>query len=94
MTRPVLTPGMLAQDEVSRRRGAGATIEAMTTKQAIHEIVDRLSEEEAERLLAYLRDEEPKEYPQELLDRVAEGTAQIARGDFVSQEEFERKYMK
>lgn len=47
----------------------------MTTKRAIHEIVDRLSEEEAEELLAYLRDDEPEEYPQELLDRVAEGKA-------------------
>ncbi len=63
----------------------------MTTKQAIHEIVDRLSEEEAEELLAYLRDDEPEEYPQELLDRVAEGKAQIARGDSVTLEELRRE---
>ncbi len=47
----------------------GGILEGMTTKQAIHEIVERLSEEEAEQLLAYLRDEEPEEYPEELLER-------------------------
>jgi mono/diheme cytochrome c family protein len=66
----------------------------MTTKQAIHEIVERLSEEEAEQLLAYLREEEPDEYPAELLERIAQAKAEIARGDFVTQEEFERKYMR
>lgn len=66
----------------------------MTTKQAIHEIVEQLSEEEAEHLLAYLREEEPEEYPEELLERIALAKAEIARGDFVTQEEFERKYMR
>lgn len=62
-------------------------IEGMTTKQAIHEIVERLSEEEAEQLLAYLRDEEPEEYPEELLERIAQAKAEIARGDFVTLDE-------
>ena len=59
----------------------------MTTKQAIHEIVDGLSEEEAEQLLAYLRDEEPDEYPDELIARIEQSRAEIARGDFVTLEE-------
>ena len=59
----------------------------MTTKQAIHEIVERLSEEEAEQLLAYLREEEPEEYPKELLERIAQAKAEIARGDFVTLDE-------
>lgn len=66
----------------------------MTTKQAIHEIVERLSDEEAEQLLAYLREEAPEEYADELLERIAQAKAEIARGDFVTQEEFERKYMR
>jgi len=66
----------------------------MTTKQAIHEIVERLSEEEAAQLLAYLREEEPEEYPDDLLERIAQAKAEIARGDFVTMEEFERKYMR
>ena len=63
----------------------------MTTKQAIHEIVERLSEEEAEQLLAYLREEEPEEYPKELLERIAQAKAEIARGDFVTMEQLEKE---
>jgi hypothetical protein len=63
----------------------------MTTKQAIHEIVERLSEEEAEQLLAYLREEEPEEYPEELLERIAQAKAEIERGDFVTMEQLEKE---
>ena len=56
----------------------------MTTKQAIHEIVESLSEDEAERLLALLRDEEPEDYPDELIARIEQSRAEIARGDFVT----------
>lgn len=71
--------------------GSGDIIESMTTKQAIHEIVERLSEEEAEQLLAYLREEEPDEYPAELLERIAQAKAEIARGDFVTMEQLEKE---
>lgn len=69
----------------------GGILEGMTTKQAIHEIVERLSEEEAAQLLAYLRDEEPEEYPEELLERIAQAKAEIARGDFVTMEQLEKE---
>ncbi len=59
----------------------------MTTKQAIHEIVDEMSEDEAKLLLAYLRDEEPEDYPDELIARIEQSRAEIARGDFVTLEE-------
>jgi hypothetical protein len=65
----------------------------MTTKQAIHEIVEGLSEEEAERLLAFLRDEEPEDYPDELIARIEQSRAELAHGEFVTQDEFERKYL-
>lgn len=61
----------------------------MTTKQAIHEIVDEMSEDEAKLLLAYLRDEEPEDYPDELIARIEQSRAEIARGDYVTKEEFE-----
>lgn len=59
----------------------------MTTKQAIHEIVESLTEDEAELLLAYLRDEEPEDYPDELIARIEQSRAEIARGEFVTLEE-------
>ncbi len=59
----------------------------MTTKQAIHEIVDGLSDKDAELLLAYLRDEEPEDYTEELIARIEQSRAEFARGDFVTLEE-------
>lgn len=59
----------------------------MTTKQAIHEIVETLTEEEAQDLLAYLRQEEPEEYPADLIARIEQSKAEIARGDFVTLEQ-------
>lgn len=59
----------------------------MTTKQAIHEIVDEMSEDEAKLLLAYLRDEEPEDYPDELIARIEQSRAEIARGDYVTLDE-------
>ena len=59
----------------------------MTTKQAIHEIVETLTEEEARNLLAYLQNEEPDDYPDELIARIEQSKAEIARGDFVTLEQ-------
>ena len=65
----------------------------VTTKQLIHEIVDSLSDEAAEDLLLQLQDETEAEYSEEFLARIEEGRAAIRRGDFVTREEFERKYL-
>ena len=56
----------------------------MTTKQAIHEIVDALSDAEAEYLLQYLKEETEGEYSEEFLARIEESRAEIRRGDFVT----------
>ncbi|HMO96658.1 MAG TPA: hypothetical protein PKD27_11110 [Tepidiformaceae bacterium] len=63
----------------------------MTTKQAIIEIVEGLSEERAQEVLAFLLDERD-DYSEEFLARVKQGEEEIARGEFVTLEELKAEY--
>ena len=54
------------------------------------EIVDKLPDDICEDLLRYLEDIDL--YTPEMLKRIREAEEEIARGDVVTQEEFEAKY--
>lgn len=65
---------------------------ALSAKDTIHQIVDRLSEEEAEDLLDYLNlRAEPDTLTDDELMRVAEGRAEIGRGEYVTLDEIRRR---
>ncbi len=67
-----------------RRRDAGPWCYAcdVTTKQAILEIVDALSDEDAEILLAYLRQEKSSDYPEEI-SQGRDSSVEILRDELV-----------
>ena len=63
-----------------------------SVKETIHQIVDTLSAEEAEDLLDYLNlRADPDTLTDEELRRVAEGRAEIARGEYVTLEQIQRR---
>jgi hypothetical protein len=69
---------------------------AMTTeasaRKLLHQLVDSLTDAEAERLLDWINlQNEPAELTPEEEARVAIGKAQIARGDFVWGDDLERE---
>jgi len=67
-----------------------ATRTKKPTREAIMEIVDKLPDDICEDLLSYLEDIDL--YTPEMLKRIREAEEEIARGDVVTQEEFEAKY--
>jgi BMFP domain-containing protein YqiC len=67
-----------------------ATRTKKPTREAIMEIVDKLPDDICEDLLSYLEDIDL--YTPEMLKQIREAEEEIARGDVVTQEEFEAKY--
>ncbi len=64
----------------------------MTVKEMLHQIVDTLSEEEAEELLDFLNMRaDPDTLTDEDLARVEAAEAEIARGEYVTLEDIRRR---
>lgn len=64
----------------------------MTVKEAIHQLVDALSDEEAEALLDYLNMlADPDELTEEELVRVRQAKAEMDRGEYVTLEELRQE---
>jgi hypothetical protein len=69
---------------------------AMTTeaspRELLHQLIDSPTDKDAERLLDWINlQNEPDELTPEEEERVAIGKAEIARGEFITGEEFERE---
>lgn len=65
----------------------------MTVKEAIHQLVDALSDEEAEALLDYLNMlADPDELTEEELAEVQLADEEFARGEYITREELLAKY--
>lgn len=60
------------------------------TREAIKDIVHKLTDEEAEDLLAYLEDIDL--YTPEVLERIRKAREEFERGEFVTLEELRAKY--
>ena len=63
------------------------TTRQATTRQAIMDIVDTMSDEEADDLLSYLEDRDI--YTPEVMARIRQSLEEIARGDVITLEELE-----
>ncbi len=66
------------------------TTRQSTTVQSIMDIVETMSQEDAEDLLSYLEDRDL--YTPEVMERLLKAQKEIANCDFVTQEELEAKY--
>jgi hypothetical protein len=64
-----------------------------SAKQDLHRLIDEMTKEQAEDLLDFVNmQNEPDTLTPEEEAAVAEGKAQIERGEYITGEEFERKY--
>lgn len=64
--------------------------QATSAKQDLHRLIDAMTQEEAEDLLDFINlQNEPDTLTPEEEEAVAEGKAQIARGEYVTLEELE-----
>lgn len=64
----------------------------MTVKEALHHLVESMSDEKAEALLDYLNLlADPDELTEEERERVRRARAELARGDFVTLEELRQE---
>jgi predicted transcriptional regulator len=65
----------------------------MTAKEQLRERIDEMTEDEASELLDFLAlQDDPDELSEADIAAVKRGLDEIARGDFVTQAEFEAKY--
>jgi predicted Zn-dependent peptidase len=65
----------------------------MTAKELLREIVDEMSEDEAQWLLDLYESEE-EEFNEEEIAEILKAREEMERGEFVTQEEFERRYQR
>ncbi len=64
----------------------------MTVKEQLHQIIDMFSDEEAEELHAYLTMKaDPDTFTPEELARIEAADAEMARGEYVTLEEWQRE---
>lgn len=65
----------------------------MTAKESLRQLIDEMTDEEAEELLDYLNLlADPETLPEEELAKVVEAEAAIERGEFLTLKELRAKY--